>query len=77
MIKRIKNYFHKKKLERQAMAEIIETLVTICMYLEVEGRYHHNYMAGRMGTHTRALKELSYILRKSEVVNYDENEKSY
>lgn len=77
MIKKIKKYFRKKKLQRQAMAEIIETLVTICMYLEVEGQYHHNYMANRMGTHTRALKVLSYILRESEVVNYDENEKSY
>lgn len=55
----------KKKIRfyKALLIEIIETLCTICLYLEHDGRYTHNeesrYMRGRF----IALKEFSEDLR--------------
>ena len=56
----------KKKLKfyKALLIEIIETLCTICLYLESEGRYSRNNEASRhMRGHFVALKEFSEDLR--------------
>ena len=57
MIKKIKLY-------REIVIEIIETLCTICLYLERDGRYTHNEESKHMYNHFTTLKRLSEKLRK-------------
>ena len=54
----------KLKFYKALLAEIIETLCTICLYLESEGRYMHSNEASRhMRGHFIALKGFSEDLR--------------
>lgn len=54
----------KIKFYKALLVEIIETLCTICLYLEQQGRYMHNNEASRyMRGHFVALKEFSKDLR--------------
>jgi len=57
MIKKIRFY-------RVLLIEIIETLCTICLYLEIEGRRSHNRMAEHMRSHFECLKGFSEELRQ-------------
>lgn len=57
MIKKIKLY-------KEVVIEIIETLCTICLYLERDGRYTHNEESKHMYSHFNTLKSLSEKLRK-------------
>ena len=59
MIKKIRFY-------KRLIVEIVETLCSICLYLEVEGRRNHNRMAEYMRGHFNALKEFSEDLRCSK-----------
>lgn len=61
MFKKIKDYFY---LKRRAQIEILETLCTICLYLECDDRY--NPYGRYMKDHFGALKELSIALRSIE-----------
>ena len=63
MFKKLKDYFYFK---RHAQIEILETLCTICLYLEHEGYDRHNPLSKYMNDHFRALKELSQALRSIE-----------
>jgi hypothetical protein len=56
MIKKIKFY-------RSLLVEIIETLCTICLYLERDGRYTHNETGVHMHSHFEELKKFSEELR--------------
>ena len=56
----------KIKLYKEIVIEIIETLCTICLYLERDGRYTHNEMSKHMYGHFDTLKRLSEKLRKGE-----------
>lgn len=56
MIKKIKFY-------KALLIEIIETLCTICLYLERDGRYSHNEEGWHMRSHFKVLKEFSEDLR--------------
>lgn len=56
MIKKIRFY-------KALLIEIIETLCTICLYLECDGRYTHNEESIHMRSHFKALKEFSEELR--------------
>ena len=62
MFKRIKDYFY---LQRAIQIEILETLCTICLWLERDG--HHNPYSQYMGSHFRCLKELSKVLMEKEL----------
>ena len=64
MFKKIKNYFTFKKRMR---IEIIETLATICLYLESDSRRNQNAHGVFMHGHFRELKALSFELRKERV----------
>lgn len=64
MIKKIKNYFYMRKVQKQIQIEILETLATICSYFEADGRRSHNPNALYMKGHFEALKRYSDILRK-------------
>ena len=64
MFKKIKNYFTFKKRMR---IEILETLATICVYLESDSRRNQNTHGVFMHGHFKALKELSYELRKERL----------
>lgn len=57
MIKKIRFY-------RSLLIEIIETLCTICLYLELDGRYTHNMESQYMIGHFNVLKEFSEELRQ-------------
>jgi len=59
MIKKIRFY-------RSLLIEIIETLCTICLYFEIDGRYTHNRESQHMIGHFNALKEFSEELRQKE-----------
>ena len=61
MFKRIKRYF---RLQREIQHEILETLCTICLYLEREGHFDRNPYSRNMGSHFRRLKDLSTKLRE-------------
>ena len=56
MIKKIRFY-------KSLLIEIVETLCTICLYLELEGRRNHNRMAEYMKSHFECLKEFSEEMR--------------
>ena len=64
MFKKIKNYF---SLQRRIQIEILETLCTICLWLERDG--YRNPYSEYMGSHFGALKSLSKELRDKEKYN--------
>ena len=51
-------------MEKYAQIEVLETLASICLYLEREGRHSHNFYAQHMASHFEGLKYYSKILRK-------------
>lgn len=56
MIKKFRFY-------KAILFEILETLCTICLYLERDGRTTHNIQFEHMRGHFEALKSFSSILR--------------
>lgn len=58
----------KKKIRfyKALLIEIIETLCTICLYLEKDGRYTHNEQSRNMRSHFTVLKEFSEDLRRGD-----------
>lgn len=48
------------------LVEILETLCSICLYLDYEGRFNrfHNPKADHMHSHFEQLKQASAVLRK-------------
>ena len=61
MIKRIKRYF---KIKYLLLLEIVETICTICLYLEHAGRSARNPYSEHMSMHFQYLKELSDALKE-------------
>lgn len=68
LIRTIKVYLGKKKqkkrLQKLINHEILETLASICLYLDSEGRRTGNPRARGFNSHFHTLKEYSEILRK-------------
>ena len=60
MFKKIKSHF---VLKRRIQIEILETLCTICLYLEHDAHYDRNPYMKYFGSHFEALKALSKELR--------------
>ena len=56
--------FKKIKFYKNMLVEILETLCSICMYLENDARYTHNQIGRYMRSHTMELKKFSEELRK-------------
>ena len=56
MIRKIRFY-------KSLLIEIVETLCTICLYLEIEGRRTHNQYGMYMGAHFNVLKDFSTEMR--------------
>ena len=54
---------------KMLLVEIIETLCTICLYLESEGRHTHNQYGQYMRGHFNELKELSTEMRLSLITS--------
>ncbi len=79
MFKRIKEYFAKRKkrkhLQKLINHEVLEVLVSICVYLDIEGRRTHNYGGRTMENHYCALKEFSGILRDEIIAEKNRNDK--
>lgn len=46
------------------LVEIIETLCSICLFLEMDGRFRHNPQTEHMRGHFVALKQASSVLRR-------------
>ena len=61
MLKRLRRYL---KLKLLLQHEILETLCTICLYLEYEGHFDRNPYCKYMGSHFKRLKELSEQVRE-------------
>lgn len=59
-----------KKLKKRVcfykamLVEILETLCSICLYLEADGRYRHNPHGEHMRSHFNMLKGFSTDLRR-------------
>lgn len=64
MIRRIKNYL---SFKRRMQTEILETLASICLYLDYDGHYGRNRYAEYMMLHFKELKSLSEELRRTEI----------
>ena len=56
MIKKIRFY-------KSLLIEIVETLCSICLYLDFEGRRNHNRMGVYMSSHFECLKGFSEEMR--------------
>ena len=65
MLKKIKQYL---KLQANIQIEIIETLASICKYLDYDGHFGRNPHSQYMQSHFKNLIELSKELRESEVL---------
>lgn len=65
MLKKIKQYL---KLQANIQIEIIETLASICSYLDFDGHHCRNPYSKYMQSHYKNLLELSKELRESEVL---------
>ena len=65
MIKRLKNYLSFKK---RMQTEVLETLASICLYLDYDGHYGKNRYAEYMRSHFTELKALSEELRKGKQI---------
>ena len=61
MFKKIKKYL---SFRRRCQHEVLETLATICLYLDYEGRRMHNFEGIHMRGHFQELKALAEELRK-------------
>lgn len=55
--------FRKLRFYKALLIEIIETLCSICVYLETDSRYTHNPHGRHMRGHFKALKGFSEDLR--------------
>lgn len=55
--------FKKIKFYKNLLVEIIETLCTICLYLESQGKREHNQNSYFMKDHFMRLKDFSKKLR--------------
>ena len=64
MFEKIKNYFTFKK---RMNIEILETLATICLYLESDSRTNRNVNGVFMRWHFNELKALSFELKKERL----------
>ena len=51
---------------KRAVIEILETLCTICLFLESEGRKTHNKYTPYMESHFKYLKKYSEQLRSTD-----------
>lgn len=63
MFKKIKEHF---SLQRRVQIEILETLATICLYLEHDSHYNKNPLNAYLDGHFTSLKKLSSELRDKE-----------
>lgn len=55
----------KIRFYKKLLIEIIETLCTICLYLERDGKYTRNPESVNMISHFTELKQFSVELRKN------------
>ena len=56
----------KLKLYKSIFIEILETLCTICLYLEIDSRRNHYPYCEHFHSHFEVLKEFSNKLRKRD-----------
>lgn len=59
-----KKWKQARRRQMKIQFQVLETLSTICLYLEWDGRTAHNRYAQFFDSHFRALKNLSDELRK-------------
>lgn len=71
MIKKIKKFFRMRKEKKirqiEIQIEVLETLATICLYLDFDGHFSRNHYAEHMRSHFEVLKKHTDILRKELV----------
>lgn len=56
--------FKKIKFYKRLLFEMVETLCSICLYLDSQGRLQHNTHSEHLRSNAVRLKELSEELRK-------------
>ena len=54
----------KIRFYKALLAEVIEALCSICLYLERDGHFSHNYASTHMRDHFTVLKKYSEELRR-------------
>ena len=62
MFKKIKRYLH---LQRLICSEVLETLETICLYLNYDGHHSRNPYSKHMQSHFEELKIFSEQIRNN------------
>ena len=67
MFKRIKKYFEKRKTQKQTQHELLETMASICLYLDYAARHTHNPYGKYMHSHFEGLKHYSEKIREDLV----------
>lgn len=60
------NKMRKLKFYKSILVEILETLCTICLYMEIESRRNHNPYGVYFCGHFEELKKFSEKIRKGE-----------
>lgn len=71
------NKITKKILFYKALSvEVLETLCSVCLYLESEGRVRRNPQSMNMNSHFKMLKEASSVLRKELAEREQRKEKT-
>lgn len=74
--RRMKKLKNKVFFYKALLAEIVETLCSICLYLESEGRMRRNPQSMHMQGHFRQLKDASSVLREELSEEWKKNVKT-
>lgn len=67
VLKKIKKYFEKRKMQKQIQHELLETMANMCLYLDYEARRTHNPYGKYMRSHFEGLKHYSEKTREDLV----------
>ncbi len=71
MINKIKRFFRERKAKKMIhigmQIEVLETLATICIYLDYDGYYSRNPYSEHLRSHFKSIKGHTAFLRKEMV----------
>lgn len=75
MIEKIKKYFKQRKIKKQIQHELLETMASICLYLDYEARKTHNPYGKYMKSHFEGMKHFAEIIRAEHLQKQETGEK--
>lgn len=72
MIRKIKHYFYMRRLQKRIQIEVLDTLATICLWLNYDGQRARNPKTRTLMLHFEGIKHYSDIL-KEDVIRSNNN----